>query len=165
MALYLNGNKIVNSLVIDGDTGGGTELPKFKDFYTIPSLSTITGTITACYAMRNLFGAGTNEHFWHICTDTDPFIYYNTNSNQIIRDNRWVSSGYLPSINVSAVWCESVTPALTPSPNRATGTGSYNISQNDLGNYLYLRTTDILDQNGNIILPANCTIEDFGITQ
>lgn len=37
-------------------------------------------------------------------------------------------------------------------------------SVNDLKSYIPFRTYDILDQNGNVLLPANATLADFGIS-
>lgn len=154
--LMLNGVNYTRS-------GGGSEekpLP-FKTFYTIPS--GISGTITAGYVMRGLFGAGQDQNFWHVAVDNDPVIYYNTANNQLVRGDRYVSSGYLTNMNIDTMWHDTITPINTPNPTRATGTGVSSISASQLADFLYLRTVDILDQNGNVVLEANCTLEDLGL--
>lgn len=161
---YGNGTLMLGGVNYTRSGGGsGDSYPKFKDFYTIPSQSTITGTKTAGYVMRGLFGASANDNYWHICTDNDPLIYYDTSNNTLVRGDRWVSSGYFTNFNLTSIWYENKPQSNTPNPTRATGTGISSISVSNLGDYLYLRTVDILDQNGNVVLEANCTFADLGI--
>lgn len=51
-------------------------------------------------------------------------------------------------------------------PDMMQWTGSYDnpASVDDLKSYIPFRTYDILDQNGNVLLPANATLADFGIS-
>ena len=160
---YGNGTLMLGGVNYTRSGGGSSEdkpLP-FKTFYTIPS--GISGTITAGYVMRGLFGAGQDQNFWHVAVDNDPVIYYNTANNQLVRGDRYVSGGYLTNMNIDTMWHDTITPINTPNPTRATGTGVSSISTSQLADFLYLRTADILDQNGNVVLQANCTLEDLGL--
>ena len=142
--------------------GGGVIEPlKFKDYYTYTSIP--SGTIQAGYVMRNLFGAGVAENWGHLALGNDPEIYYDTSNNTIVRGDRYVTNGYLPITNFDMIWREHINKATVPAYVRATGTNAYSISQSVLGDYIYLRTVDILDQNGNVILEANCTLADLGL--
>lgn len=131
---------------------------RFYEFTSVPA-----GEIKAAYFMRNLFGAGVNENWGHLAIGNDPEIYYDTSNNTIVRGDRYVTNNYLPIINLDMIWRENVTKGTVPAYVRATGTNTYSINQSVLGDYIYLRTVNILDQNGNIILPKNCTLADLGI--
>ena len=143
-----------------GGGGGGT--PKFKDFYTYGS--SVSGTIKGAYVINGLWGADDDENFVQLSVDNQPLVYFDTSTNKIVRGDRIVSSNYFPNKRLDAVWHSSVTKGTVPSFTTASGTGSYSVNVADLGNYIYLRSTDIKDQNDNVVLPANCTLADLGLT-
>lgn len=137
------------------------KITPFSRFYEYTSLP--AGEIKAAYVMRNLFGAAAHENWVHLAIGDNPFIYYNTTNGTINRGNRWTINGYLPTIYTDLVFESSTTKMNVPTFVNYNNIGSYSISISDLSKYIYFRTVDILDQNGNIILPKNCTLADLGI--
>ena len=156
-----------NINVVSGIDAFGTEgsnVPntiKFKDYYTYTD--SISGTIKGAYAMCGVFGATINQNWIQVVLDTDTPLYYDTTNNTLIRSPRYDASNYFPTVGIDMVWKSNRTKGIVPSFMRSTNTQSYSVSISDLSNLIYLRTVDLLDQDGNVILKANCTLLDMGL--
>ena len=129
---------------------------QFKNYYSGPSW---------------LYYRDANDH---LRFNTTNKTFYNNNNNNLksyfthFRQTQNTLNGY--GIYPWNDGANKVTITLSSyddqRPNMMEWQGSYDApaSTEDLKSYIPFRTYDILDQNGNILLPANATLADFGIS-
>ena len=97
-----------------------------------------------------------------ICADSNGNIYYDTTLNAIVR----TGSGYYAEITslgiVASQFRTQDTASMSwTSETWTNSTSSVNVA--DLSKYIIANTFDILDENGNVVLPANCSLSDLGL--
>jgi len=140
-----------------------TSTPLFKDFYVYTDIpSDIQGAIVC----RGLYGATANQVWVEVYTSTDSVPFYHT-SGKIIRGygSRHIPSDYIPTGCLCDIWSSDIIKGTIPSYTVSSGYAESYVSLADLENYMFLRTIDVGDQGGNIVLTANCTLADLGLTQ
>ena len=129
---------------------------KFKNYYSGPSW---------------LYYRDANDH---LRFNTTTKTFYNNNNNNLksyfthFRQTQDKLNGYgiypwndgINKVTITLSSYEDQRPSMTG------WTGSYDApaSTEDLKSYVPFRTYDILDQDGNVLLPANATLADFGIS-
>ena len=92
-------------------------------------------------------------HFFMYMINGDEF-YYDTATGKIKRSYFYYTdpdevSNYFPMTYGAGDWSGQ-------------DGGDITCTQAELTDYFFYRTYDIKDQNGNVLLPANCTLADFG---
>jgi len=141
LSVYANRNVYAMKNFIEGFT--------FGDLFNV----TVTGASDAYL----LYIADWDDVF-NLCvitSDSDRFYYNRTNGQFIIQRNYWSRPGtfdwFATKQNISGQQSSSAYYA-------------YNMTVEQLQAAIYFNTCDILDENGEVVIPANCTLADMGIS-
>ena len=138
---------------------------KFSDFYNYTDIPSDIVGATVC---RGLYGATTDQVWVEVYTTSDSIPFYHTIGPKIIRGygSRHIPNDYIPTGCLCSIWSPDIIKSTIPSFTTSSGYAeTYLTDLTDLENHMPLRTIDITNQNGEVVLVANCTLADLGLVQ
>lgn len=140
--LIYNGLEIADVTYSEGGGGGGVNTTIGTFFNFTPNANTTpTGVM--------LFKNGNTMYCVYTCNNDE--FYYNVATSKIIR------TGFYYADTMPSAIPANYSNFLFQNGGDITG-----VAQSNLGNYFIHSTYDIKDENGNVLIPKDVNIEDFG---
>lgn len=160
-----NGTYTASSESLDGYSEVTVNVSVGEIFSNKYSFTNTPATINKCiidYAHNSDSLWAHSGSSYAICADSNGNIYYDTTLNAIVR----TGSGYyaeITSLGIVASQFRTQDTASMSWTSEAWVNSTSQVNVADLSKYIIANTFDILDENGNVVLPANCSLSDLGL--
>lgn len=131
---------------------------KIKDFVNFTLYYPVSDL--KCVFLCQSIGSGWDNIYWISLPKTSQY-YYDTDAGEFIFGD---SSGSHTNDYIRYDTSSGTSKLNLSLTSRDDGLWHCTLTPQELSDKIPFNTMDIKDQNGNVILPANCTFEDLGIT-